>query len=97
MTFDEKEAILAKPVYETCDVMVLEDCSKSKAYQIVKRLRAKGGAVPYRTGVSPEVYWKYAGSSLDEQLRQLGVVLGKKKEEERKPLDWVFYFKNHGV
>lgn len=90
MTFEEKEAILAKSVYEASDLMALEGCSRSKAYSLVKFLRAKGGAVPHRTGVAPEFYWAYVGSSLDEQLRQVGVVLAAKGRGETRPLDWVY-------
>lgn len=82
MTFHEKEEILAKATYGIGDIMTLESCSQSKAYRVIKAVKDKGGAIPFRAGVDPATYWRLAGSSLDEQLRQVGIVLGRKEKSD---------------
>lgn len=78
MKIEELEAILTKANYDYRDIMALEECKQTKASQIMNVIKARyNGGVPGRTNcVKSESYWLYAGSSIDEQLRRMGILKG---------------------
>lgn len=81
MTIDQLELILTKANYDYKDIMALEECKSTKANLIMNLIRVRfDGTVPGRTNcVKSESYWRYAGTTIDEQLRRMRILRGESK------------------
>ena len=86
MTIRTRIELLLKKSYETKDIMILEDCSYSTANRIKKVCRKcfdgfiKGEV--NRNRIKAESYWKYLGTSSEEELMKIKKLLKEKDYED---------------
>ena len=78
MTVEQMELYLLKVNYVNRDVCELAGVKTTRATVIMNECKAKhGGAVIGRPNViTAKSYWKYQGTTLEEQLRLLAIVKG---------------------
>lgn len=86
MTIRTRIDLLLKNSYSTNDIMVLEGCSYSTANRIKKVCRKcfdgfiKGEI--NRNRIKAESYWKYLGTSSEEELMKIKKLLKEKDYED---------------
>ena len=86
MTIRTRIDLLLKNSYSTNDIMILEDCSYSTANRIKKVCRKcfdgfiKGEI--NRNRIKAESYWKYLGTTADEELLKIKKLLKEKDYED---------------
>lgn len=77
MEIKEMESYLLKPAYRNSDVQALAGVSKNWATRIMHKCREMGGAIDGRPQhITAESYWRYQGTTLDEQLRRVRLLKG---------------------
>lgn len=83
MTLEEKEQLLLKSTYNIHDIIKLSNCSRNKAKEIMMICKYKfNGEVKFRPNViTSSSYWKYEGSSVEDQYKLLGFAKGYHEEE----------------